>query len=179
MADDDLDLGLIEPDLPVPDGYAPLRTHLDEIPPMRLPRTGRGRQQRLECIRLLSALANLMSDLDEFWRQVYCWEMDRLKRLFGFPVIPAWTERALSGDALGLALRYQMDQEVGYLMSLPEDSAAVYRRAQDRIGKEHDSRSGACAAVWYPVFGYLVDHPWVFDYLSETPKAFAPRQLTS
>jgi hypothetical protein len=167
-------------------GPTPRTSRLDQLPPVRVPRmvgwtrdnaTGELRPRQIDYIRFLAALAHLMSDLDSFWRERSHWELDRVQRLLGFPVIADWAERALSSEARAIALRYQLDSEVGYLRRLPKSSSAVYRRASDRISAEHERQSDACTAVWYPVFGYLVDHPWVYDYLPAVPKPFAPRQL--
>lgn len=151
-------------------------TYHDLLPPMRLPR---GRGSRVECLRFLAALAYFMADLDEFWRQVLCWEHDRLQRLLGFPVIPEWQERALSGAAMQEAIRWTMDKEFDYAQSLPRSSASVYRRARDRISREHRQRHEACNAVWWPIFAYLLNNKWIYDYLPVPPRPFAPRQLTS
>jgi len=108
-------------------------------------------------IRLIAAVADLMHDLEQFWISMYRMELGRLDRLFGFPTVPRWTERALSSNARMMALRWEMDTHLGYLRSLPPATRDVYDRARDRIHSTLDRRTWACTAVWYPVYAYLID----------------------
>lgn len=108
-------------------------------------------------IRLLAAVADLMHDLERFWISMERVESGRLDRLFGFPAVPRWAERALSSNARMMALRWEMDTHLDYRRSLPPATRDVYDRARDRICSTLDRRIWACTAVWYPVYVYLID----------------------
>jgi hypothetical protein len=84
---------------------------------------------------LIISVADYMYCLGEhFARRMMAWEYSFIERLYGFPIIPIWSERALnSSDARQLALRYQIAGEIDYLHSLPESSRKIYHSAMDKI----------------------------------------------
>ena len=105
-----------------------------------------------EAVRLLADTGDLLYELDHFWSQAHWWEIQRLRRLLGFPAVPHWTDRALDGNAISMALRFEMATFMRHLRSLDAGTAGLYRRAQARIDARYDPRREGCSRIWIAIY---------------------------
>jgi hypothetical protein len=97
-------------------------------------------------------LAWFMWNLEQYYREAYGAENYKIKSLFGFPYVRRWNKRKLSFNAGVMALQYEINIHVEYLLSLPLDSQDIYRRASERISRKFEDRWKACHDVWFPIF---------------------------
>ena len=131
-------------------GYEPPWWHRDDagkvIVPGRVPDA------------LLAAVGDLMHDLDRYYSAARRGEYRLLKILFGFPIDPAWTERALSGAGRREALRWELNRHEAHVMAMPPETRAVWGRATERNRRKHEADQEACEQVWMVVYAYLLRH---------------------
>jgi len=94
-----------------------------------------------EAVRLLADTGDLLYELDHFWSQAHWWEIQRLRRLLGF-----------DGNAISMALRFEMATFMRHLRSLDAGTAGLYRRAQARIDARYDPRREGCSRIWIAIY---------------------------